>query len=461
MKREMKMGVFFFLLSILIGFSCTKENIYKEYGKPEVTIRAGDNRLANDIIHLQKDTVYVLATDITRYQGQTLQVDAGTLIKVNDGLSITINPGAKIEAIGTATQPIIFTSSAPEGTAGFTSPQSTQEHSWIGINIFGNSSGAGDTSSAGSGNLSFARIEFAGASINNANFSPSLALTNVGKATTIENIQVSYSVAWSSFQFSGGNCNAKNLVSYASGNSDFVLTDGYSGNLQHLFAYRHPFFAPALGSGTTVAGLLIKGFTTNATISNITVLGPGIQTGVNPKYYDTLSPGPFGSTNGSIIAAIAVTGGVFHIRNAAFLGFPKTGFLLGEYNAASALLNGVSDIMYSTVQCPDLNRSFYISSNTLPPYTSADFRDFILQENFANQLYFDEAQLLLTDPYNYDTNPNPFPATGSILLSSTNFDGALFSNSFFDKVTYRGALGANNWMSGWANFLPLQTNYNN
>lgn len=453
-------GICVFAVAFL--FSCTKDTISKSYAAPQITLSTGDKRLAETDIHFSKDTTYILATDMNRYEGQTLLIDAGTLIKVNDGVAITINPGATIEATGTAMEPIVFTSSATEGTAGYTGTfGNSSEHSWAGISISGN----GDSTSSGSGVLIYVRIEFASGSVNNDALAPALQLNNVTKGTTIQNVQVSYAVAWGSFKISGGNFDAKNLVSYASRLSDFVLTDGYKGRLQNVLAYRHPYFVPftaaAITDGSTVAGLLISGLGTFPSISNMTVVGPGNVTGSNQKYFDTTSSGPFNSVRGSIVAPLAITGGEFHIRNSAFEGFPKTGIYLGNFIPASSLLAGTSDFNYSTVQCPDQQRGFYLFPNTLPPYTSYDFTDYTLNQSFGNQLYFDESQLMLTDPYNYDVNPNPFPETGSPLLSGANFDGPVFNDPFFTKTAYRGALGIDNWLQGWTNFLPLQTNYNN
>jgi hypothetical protein len=93
-------------------------------------------------------------------------------------------------------------------------------------------------------------------------------------------------------------------------------------------------------------------------------------------------------------------------------------------------------------------------------YTSEDFKNYALQPVFGHRLFSSSDEFMLTDPFNYDVDPDPLPKTGSPLLTGANFDG-LFSDPFFEKVEYRGALGTNNWMQGWTNFLPLQTNYNN
>src|SRR5215813_2464995 len=85
-------------LLVFSCLSCKKESIYQHKSKPEVTVAAGDFRLYQSTIHLSKDTVYILASNLVRDSGQSLIIDAGTLVKVNDKISITIKSGAVIDA---------------------------------------------------------------------------------------------------------------------------------------------------------------------------------------------------------------------------------------------------------------------------------------------------------------------------------------------------------------------------
>ncbi|MDB5031620.1 MAG: hypothetical protein JWP71_2341, partial [Mucilaginibacter sp.] len=50
--------------------------------------------------------------------------------------------------------------------------------------------------------------------------------------------------------------------------------------------------------------------------------------------------------------------------------------------------------------------------------------------------------------------PDLTPAFGSPALSGVDFTGPDFTNSFFSKVSYRGALGSSNWaaQSNWADW---------
>src|SRR5262245_55171705 len=103
-----------YILSILIVASagCTREYVFINRRLPETTLAAGDARLTGKDLHLSSDTAYVLATNLSRDSGQSLSIEAGTLIKVMDKLAIIINPGATIDAKGTAERPIVFTSTA-------------------------------------------------------------------------------------------------------------------------------------------------------------------------------------------------------------------------------------------------------------------------------------------------------------------------------------------------------------
>ena len=54
---------------------------------------------------------------------------------------------------------------------------------------------------------------------------------------------------------------------------------------------------------------------------------------------------------------------------------------------------------------------------------------------------------------------NYMPNAGSPVLTAASFDNALLSNGF-DKVDYIGAFGADdNWLEGWTNFDPNNTDY--
>jgi hypothetical protein len=63
---------------------------------------------------------------------------------------------------------------------------------------------------------------------------------------------------------------------------------------------------------------------------------------------------------------------------------------------------------------------------------------------------------MLEAPFNWDL-PNYLPKAGSPALSGAVFTG--LDASFFNTVSFRGALGNSNWLNGWTSFTPHSNNY--
>jgi hypothetical protein len=425
----------YLVLFVILSASCKKEVVFIKKSLPEITLEG--NRLLTGNIKLVKDTVYVLSENLIRNANEVLTIEAGTLIKIKNDIAIIINNNGKIIANGTQTNPIVFTADALKGTG--SSPNGFK--GWKGIQV----NGAVATSS---GSINYVRIEFTGSD----NSLAGLSLNNVDKLTSLNNIQVSYPLEAPAMAFKGGNCNASNLVSFASGGNDVTLSNGYNGNLQNILIYRHPFF-PLNLNGNTLAGVFITGNNTFPYLSNITIMGPDDQPQTSFKYYDNRA------------AALIVTDKAkFHIRNSVISGFPRGGFYIDSKESAISLQTGENDFMYSFVHANDSSRAFYIPiglvPGIIPPVTAANFKSYMLQPQFYNQFILSTTAYKFTSPYDYDYNPNPVPQAGSPVLTGANFS-APFNDTFFKPVTYRGALGVDNWMTGWVNFKPLQTDYNN
>jgi hypothetical protein len=400
-------------------------------------------------VQLYKDTVYVIEHDFIREAGEQLIIEEGTVIKVkSEGArrGIIIKPGGVIIANGNPSNPIVFTSTSLPGN---------QKSNWNGLTIEGNgvnnsTNPSGDQEDF-SGTLNYVRIEFGG-----------LILNSVGQRTTLSNIQVSYAEDRSSFEISGGNFNARNLVSYACGGAaDYYITKGYTGNMQNILAYRHPFF----GKGGSVpynalAGVFIENNpddpqavpNSHPIISNLSVIGPDGQNGSAIAYSDTSS---------SFRSAALVTAGnaFFHIRNSLFLGFPVAAWYIEDGLTAYNVNFNHAQVTHSVFHCNNSSRAFYIRDGVYPPNTSVEFKNFALREQYRNKLFDKSADFMLQDPFNYDA-PMLFPLNNSPVLDTANFEGPNFDDAFFDKVNYKGAAGKENWLSGWTNFTPLKTNYN-
>jgi hypothetical protein len=219
---------------------------------------------------LSADTTYTLSGYVKVQSGATLTIPAGTVI-VGDttvtGSSLWILRGAKIDAQGTATNPIIFTSARASGTR--------KPGDWGGIIIIGNgvinrtgatilTEGAaagqaenyagGTDNNDNSGILRYVRIEFAGFDVSNGAGQElnSLSSYAVGRGTTYEYIQT-LSGLDDSFEWWGGAVDGRYLVSYESGDDHFDWTEGYQGRNQFMIAFQNQRLTPNPGTGVLSA----------------------------------------------------------------------------------------------------------------------------------------------------------------------------------------------------------------
>ena len=217
------------------------------------------------------DTAYTLKGFIHVANGATLTIQPGTIIKGDFntlGSSLWILRGAKIEAVGTADAPIVFTSSRSTGR---------QPGDWGGLIIVGNApinrTGAveiegagtdgatvvggknyqvlysgGTTATDNSGTLSYVRVEFAG-------FGPSLntelnafTFAAVGSGTRASYLQAMGGLD-DSFEWFGGGFDADHLVAYETGDDMFDMSEGFSGRLSFLIGFNSVQLTPRTGAG--------------------------------------------------------------------------------------------------------------------------------------------------------------------------------------------------------------------
>ncbi|MEJ7643020.1 MAG: cell shape-determining protein MreB [Chryseolinea sp.] len=253
--------------------------------------------------YLLKGNVYVQSPAV-------LTIEAGTVIlgdKVSKG-ALVINRGSKIHAVGTATSPIVFTSSAPKTFRNY--------GDWGGLVLLGkavnNQSASqsieGVTGTSGddgryggtadddnSGELQFVRIEFAGIALSTDNELNGLTLGSVGSGTTVDHIQVSYS-GDDSYEWFGGKVNATHLIAYRGWDDDFDTDFGFTGNVQYAVSHRDPNIADKSGSNGfesdndgSGSAASAKSPLTAPKFSNVSWFGPGV--------YARLSSGALNKSN--------------------------------------------------------------------------------------------------------------------------------------------------------------------
>jgi hypothetical protein len=219
------------------------------------------------------DKTYTLKGFIHVANGATLTIQPGTKIMgdfTTLGSSLFILRGAKIDAVGTADAPIIFTSSR--------APGQRQPGDWGGLILVGNAkinrSGTvnvegtgtdGSTVASGknytlaysggtadddnSGTLSYVRVEFAGFAPRPDEELNSFTFAAVGTATRISYLQAMAGLD-DSYEFFGGGLTGDHLVSYEAGDDHFDMSEGFHGKLQYLIALQTTQVTPRTGSGS-------------------------------------------------------------------------------------------------------------------------------------------------------------------------------------------------------------------
>lgn len=404
---------------------------------------------------LTANNTYMLRGIVRVQSPATLTIQAGTKIygeNASDG-SLIIKPGAKIMAMGTAQNPIVFTSE-------FTKPGSSRPPyygDWGGIILLGNAKinvpggiaaieGPGDTYGGtndddNSGVMQYVRIEYPGIAYSLNNEINGLTFGGVGRGTTIDHIQVSYS-GDDSYEWFGGTVNCKNLIAYRGWDDDFDTDFGYRGKLQFLLGIRDPEIADqsqsnGFESDNDGSGSLNEPIT-SPTYWNVTLIGPkqNSSTQINSLYRRGMHLRRSSRNN---------------VNNAVIIGWPTGVRIDGAYTIQAAQ-NGTMSL-----------NSVIISGWTSAALDTANANNANFNVNNwystnpNNRLFTNNTELLLTAPFNLN-NPDLTPLAGSPLLTSFATPP---NDGFFDPTAaYLGGLSNNpsdNWTQGWTNYPALVT----
>ncbi len=184
---------------------------------------------------------YVLRGAVFVRSGSTLNIQAGTRVIGESGSvgTLIVERGGRLNAIGTATAPIVFTSDQPIGQRG--------RGDWGGIIIngrapinfgSGEAAGEGDTGVYGgtdpndnSGILRYVRVEFAGIEFSPDNELNGIAFQAVGRGTQVDHVQ-SHLSRDDALEWFGGTVDGKYLVMSGAADDSLDWTFGWSGRIQ-------------------------------------------------------------------------------------------------------------------------------------------------------------------------------------------------------------------------------------
>jgi hypothetical protein len=313
-----------------------------------------------------KDKIYELDGRVIVTTGVTLTIQAGTVIKGQEGegadaSALMIARGGKLSAVGTASEPIIFTSVLDDiqpGEKAGTTLDMDDRGKWGGLVILGKApisvSGAteaqiegvpagetlglygGDVATDDSGDISYVSIRHGGTVLTGGSEINGLTLGGVGSGTSISNIEIFGNVD-DGVEFFGGTVNVSNILVSYQGDDGIDIDQAYSGTINGFLV---------IHGGDTDEGLEIDGPEGSANADGMFTLQNG-----------TLKGDPTQASDASSLADIkSKAQGTFN--NVVFTGYTAgkdikiaasyDGSCNSTSNAFSHLVDG--DLVFTTVQ---------------------------------------------------------------------------------------------------------------
>ncbi len=281
-------------MAFVLAFAITSCKSDDDGPKPDPDVEGKAVELSGNQdkdLTLEADKEYLVTKPLNILAGATLTIPAGTTIKFKPGNNyIAILQGAKINAVGTADNPIIFTSNAESPEAG----------NWGGLFIAGkakSTSGEGGlTSEIGgvtyggtqdddnSGTLQYVRIEYSGFKIDDKKECNALSLYTVGSGTTIDHIEC-FEGKDDGIEFFGGTVSVSDIALINMEDDSIDWTEGFTGSVTDAYVQFKEAKTKEKGHDNGVegdgygaeTGNKLK-FYSNPTIKNLTIKGTGTDT---------------------------------------------------------------------------------------------------------------------------------------------------------------------------------------
>jgi hypothetical protein len=261
-------------------------------------------REIDDTFEATADTIWEINDQV--FVSGTLNVEPGTCFEGSkDPVGVLIvQQGGALEAVGTADEPIIFTSAAKVGER---APED-----WGGIVLLGQAplhdaeptsqyeglvgdqyTYGGDVANDSSGSLEYVRIEFSGFEINADEEINGLTFAGVGSGTTVNNVMVT-NTSDDCFEWFGGTVSTTNLIANNCGDDFFDTDEGHVAAHENWFGRTtEDFIVSENPNGFEWDGILEEGMPqTQVAATNVTLCGPNVaELAVEPTYAMVLREG--------------------------------------------------------------------------------------------------------------------------------------------------------------------------
>ena len=360
-----------------------------------------EGNITKDAYLLQNGT-YQLSGGVHVKAGATLHIAPGVnIIAVDDDKVdyILIEQGARIDAQGTASSPIVMTSEKKSAGAWGGLHICGYAHTNAGTGVLseiGNAPYGGSNDADNSGTLRYVRLEYTGYAFDEEHEANGISFYGVGNGTTVEYLQA-YKGSDDGFEFFGGSVNIRYMVATSCSDDSYDWTEGWNGRGQFLVAWQDAgvgYDCDCLmecdNNGNNFAATPVA----HPVLTNLTLVG-----------------------NGSDSQGVRLRAGTqVEISNAIVTGKTKC-ITVETSETETALKEGVSKLEYVSMSS-ELNSKEGI-------YTNAMFLEGSHNStNYTNTL------------------------TGNYV--GTIAGGKTLSDSFFTAAPYQGAVPAdNNWTRGW------------
>ncbi len=435
---------------------------------------------------LYADTAYTLKGFIHVANGAVLTIQPGTKIYGDYntlGSAIMIMKGAKIQAVGTAAAPIVFTSSRAAGQR--------QPGDWGGLLLVGNGinnrSGVvnvegtgtdgntvvggknytvqyngGTVATDNSGTLQYVRVEFAGfAPLQDQEFN-AFTFCALGSGTRASYLE-SLSPLDDAFEFFGGGFDIDHLIAFETADDMFDMSEGWQGRMQYLIGINTVQLTPRTGAGFYSVDLEgIENDGCNGTgcdlgfnstpftiplVANFTMIGCGQSSCVGPS-------------GGHGMMLRRGTGGYY--VNGVVARFPTDGISLRD----QATFDRAGDVLTPAATADlQLKNIFFaeVNGKLFQPLSATQFE----LDSTTNNLKLSTvtaASIFTTIPAvgtaPADINAFDFtPVAGSPIATGglNAFTGAVATKAgtFVTATAYQGAVapgGGNKWWAGWTTY---------
>ena len=428
---------------------------------------------------------YILKDYIFVEPGATLTIEAGTIIKADQGNGdsapcLIVTQGAQIYAIGTKDNPIVFTSVVDTGS----NLSKDDKGLWGGLIILGNapinsnryiadnsplsdaiegvpttsgisgrsipasySQFGGTDSNDNSGTLQYVSIRHGGAEIGSGNEINGLTLGGVGAGTTMDHIEI-YASKDDGIEFYGGLVSAKYLSVAYVGDDSFDFDQGYNGHLQFLFSIQDENSNRAIewdGSNEPddrSADTSTLPDWSNPIIANMTAIGIG-KDGTSYNKDNNIGLEIRDNAGGQVWNSI------FTEFAKSIMDVEKTDSAKGTQSTTDPSVYGSQALMQNGILVFKGNLFYnggHSDGNTALGTAEGDSITATQLSASGNNNSFD-VDPKLVDWEDADGNINPFPGTDSPALSGAE---PLTDTTFLSQVSFRGAFASDNWLEGWS-----------